>query len=181
MRTWLAVRAVPVVLAVLATGAAAAAGPAKATRPVLRIGVYDSRCVAMAYARSPEFTQSVAKVKSDYRRAQAEGDSALVKKLGQEGPWMQVRLHQRGFSTAGAADLLAKVADGLPGVAHEAGVVLIVSKWEMPWHDASVEVVDVTVPVAKLFHPDEDTLKLFDALAKQPPVPFDELGLDPND
>jgi hypothetical protein len=183
MRTGWVATVVCVFLAALAVGAgpAHAAGPAKAAKPAVRIGVYDSRGVVMAYARSPEFTQSMRKLRADYERAKAEGDSALVKKLGQEGPWMQVRLHQRGFSTAGAGDLLAKVADQLPGVAREAGVVLIVSKWEMPYQDPSVEVVDVTVPLAKLFKADEATLKLLDQLAKQAPVPFDELPLDPND
>jgi hypothetical protein len=89
-------------------------------------------------------------------------------------------MHLRGFSTAGAGDLLAKVADGLPAVAREAGVALIVSKWELPYKDPGVEVIDVTVAVAKLFMPDEQTLKILGELAAQPPVPLDELSLDPN-
>ena len=159
-------------------------GPAvaeKAAKPRTKIGVYDSRGVAIAYARSPEFGESVVRLRAGYEQAKAKGDSAQVKKLGQEGPWMQVRLHQRGFSTAGVGDLLAKVADALPGVAREAGVVLIVSKWEMPYRDASVEVVDVTLPIAGLFKPDEQTLKILGELKDQKPVPFDEVSLDPND
>jgi hypothetical protein len=180
MRSGIAVVGMCLVVAVLAvcTSPATVAGPAK---PVVKIGVYDSRGVAIAYARSPGFTQSMMKLRADYERARAEGDSALVKKLGQEGPWMQVRLHQRGFSTAGAGDLLAKVADRLPGVAREAGVVLIVSKWEMPFRDASVEVVDVTVPLMKLFQADEQTLKIAGELASQKPISLDELPLDAND
>jgi hypothetical protein len=159
-------------------------GPAaaeKAAKPRMKIGVYDSRGVAIAYARSPEFRESMARLRADYEQAKAKGDSAQVKKLGQEGPWMQVRLHQRGFSTAGVGDLLAKVADALPGVARQAGVVLIVSKWEMPYQDASVEVVDVTLPIAKLFKADEQTLEILGELKDQKPIPFDELSLDPND
>ena len=162
----------------VSAGAATAAKPAKAT---MKIGVYDSRGVAIAYARSPEFGKSMMKLRADYEQAKAKGDTALVKKLGQEGPWMQVRLHQRGFSTAGCGDLLAKVADGMPGVAREAGVVLIVSKWEMPYQDASIEVVDVTVPIAKLFKADEQTLELLGELAANKPIPFDEIPLDSND
>jgi hypothetical protein len=94
---------------------------------------------------------------------------------------MQVRLHQRGFSTAGAGDLLAKVAGALPGVAREADVVLIVSKWELPCQDASVEAVDVTLPIAKLFKADEQTLKILGELKDQKPIPFDEIPFDAND
>ena len=159
-------------------------GPAtaeKATKPSMKIGVYDSRGIAIAYARSAEFGESMARLRADYEQAKAKGDSAQVKQLGQEGLWMQVRLHQRGFSTAGVGDLLVKVAGALPGVAREAGVVLIVSKWEMPYQDASVEVVDVTLPIARLFKPDEQTLKILGELKDQKPVPFDEVPLDGND
>lgn len=185
MRSGVAVRAMCVVLTALVVGVvpAQAAGPEKVAKPGVRIGVYDSRGVALAYARSPRagIREAMRQMRADYEQAKARGDSAEVKRLGQEGPWMQVRLHQRGFSTAGAGDLLAKVADRLPGVAREAGVVLIVSKWEMPFHDASVEVVDVTVPLAKLFQADEETLGILAELASQKPIPFDELPLDPND
>jgi hypothetical protein len=90
-------------------------------------------------------------------------------------------MRQRVFSTAGVGDLLAKVADRLPGVARKAGVVLIVSKWEMPCRDPAVQAVDVTLPLVRLFQPDEATLKVLGELAKQAPVPLDELPLDAND
>lgn len=180
MRKGLAVTGVCLVAAALAALVAPATAD-KATKAAVKIGVYDSRGVAIAYARSPEFRERMGKLRADYEQAKAKGDSAQVKKLGQEGPWTQVRLHQRGFSTAGAGDLLAKVAGGLPGIAREAGVVLIVSKWEMPYQDASVEIVDVTLPIARLFTPDEQTLKIIGEMKDQKPVPFDEIPLDPND
>lgn len=121
------------------------------------------------------------KLRADFEQAKTQGDTAQARKLETEGQAMQVRMHLRGFSTAGAGDLLAKVADGLPAVAREAGVVLIVSKWELPYKDPAVEVIDVTVPVAKLFMPDEQTLRILSELAAQQPVPLDELSLDPND
>jgi hypothetical protein len=113
---------------------------APAAKPSIRVGVYDSRGVTMAYARSSGFRESMNRLRGDYEEAKAQGDSTQAKKREQQGQWMQVRLHRRGFSTAGAGDLLAKVADGLPGVAREAGVVLIVSKWEMPFKDPAVEI-----------------------------------------
>jgi hypothetical protein len=176
MRKELAVMGMCLLVATLAVRVA----PATAAQAV-KIGVYDSRGVAIAYARSPEFRERMGRLRSGYEQARAKGDSAQVRKLEQEGPWMQVRLHQRGFSTAGAGDLLAKVAGGLPGIARESGVVLIVSKWEMPWQDASVEIVDVTLPIARLFKPDEQTLKILGELKDQKPIPFDEIPLDPND
>ncbi len=171
---------VAALFAILAMGVSGAVA-APAAKPSVRIGVYDSRSVAIAYASSAEFQESMTKLRGDFEQAKTKGDSAQVKKLEQQGQWTQVRLHQRGFSTAGVGDLLAKVTDGLPGVAREARVILIVSKWEMPFKDPAVEIVDVTLPVAKLFHPDERTLKILGEIAGQQPIPFDELGLDPND
>jgi hypothetical protein len=169
------------VVAISATYTLHATAQDKASTPGLKIGVYDSRGIAIAWARSAEFGKEVAKLRTDLAEAKAKSDTALVRKLETEGRSVQVRLHQRGFSTAGAADLLERVADQLPAVAREAGVVLIVSKWELPYRDPAVEVVDVTLPVAKLFDPDEQTLKILGELAVQMPVPFDELPLDPND
>jgi hypothetical protein len=41
--------------------------------------------------------------------------------------------------------------------------------------------VDVTLPIARLFKPDEQTLKILGELKDQKPIPFDEIPLDPND
>jgi hypothetical protein len=80
---------------------------------------------------------------------------------------------------AGTSNIMTKMVDALSGIAREAGVVLIVAKWEMPYIDPAVETIDVTLPIAKLFKPDAQTLKIIEQMKDQPPVPFDELPLDP--
>lgn len=181
MRSSRTVTGLGLVIAVIASCVGHAAPQESATRPTIRIGVYDSRGIAIAWARSEEFRQENAKLRADYEQAKAKGDTLQARKLEKEGKSMDFRLHLRGFSTAGAGDLLTKVADGLPAAAHEAGVALIVSKWELPYMDPGVEVVDVTVPLARLFNPDEETMKILDELATQKPVPLDELLLDSDD
>jgi len=52
-----------------------------------------------------------------------------------------------------------------------------VSKWEVVHKNPSIEIVDVTFQLAKLFKPDEKTLKLLEELPNQPPVPLLELLL----
>jgi hypothetical protein len=170
-------------LAWLALGALVAiAGVAVAEKPAtVKLGVYDSRAVAVAWARSPAFMESMQQMRQERDRAKEAGDQKKVEELERQGPWMQVRMHQRGFSTAGAADLLGDLRADLPAIAKEAGVIAIVSKWELPYCDASVEQVDVTLQVAGLFHPDEATLKIIGELQVQAPIPFDELPLDAND
>jgi hypothetical protein len=144
-----------------------------------RVGVFDSRAIAFAYARSDEGMAAIRRLQQDYAAAKAANDTARITELEQEGPWQQVRLHQQVFSTATAASIVEKIADKLPAIAREANVTVIVSKWEVPYKDASVELVDVTMPMAKLFNPDEKLLKGIEQLVAQPPVPFEKLSLDP--
>jgi hypothetical protein len=119
-------------------------------------------------------------LRADHAKAKEEKDEKRMQELEQQSQWTEVRLHQRGFSTAGAADLLAKFREALPGIAREAGATLIVSKWEMPFNEPSVETVDVTEALVKLFQPDAATLEILDELKSSPPVPFDEISLNPN-
>jgi Skp family chaperone for outer membrane proteins len=153
--------------------------PAKAAAPT-RIGVFDSRAIAIAYWRSDEGMRQLRGLHEEYAKAKAANDEKRVKELEQEGPWQQVRMHQQAFSTATVATILGQVSDKLPGVAKQAGVSAIVSKWEVPYKDASIETVDVTLPIVRLFNQDEQMLKMISQIQAQPPIPFEKLPLDPN-
>jgi len=95
-----------------------------------------------------------------------------------EGPAQQQILHQQGFSIASVADILEKVKDDLPKIAQEAGVDIIVSKWEVVYKNPSIEIVDVTSHLVKLFDPSESELKIIEKLREQPPIPLLELLLE---
>lgn len=155
----------------LATGTATAAEQVK-------LGTYDSRVVALACARSQQFAASMRARQAEMAAAKAAGRQERVRELDQEGAWMQVRLHQRTFSTAGAADMLKGLESQLPMIAEKAGVAAIVSRWELPYSSPSIELVDVTQQVAALFAPDAATRKLMDEVAAMAPQPFDEVPLE---
>ena len=87
-----------------------------------------------------------------------------------------MRMHQQAFSDGPVSSILATLKDKLPAIAAQAGVTLIVSKWAMPFHGAGVEAVDVT-----LFHPTAQTLAIIEQMKSQDPIPFEQLGLDPDD
>ena len=121
----LAATAGTMLMTVTAQAANAPAAPAAAK---VRLGVYDSRAVALVWGRTPAFHDGMRKLRGEYDQAQAAGDTTRMRQLDQQGLWKQVRLHLRVYSTAGAGDLLAGVRDKLPALAKEAGVVAIVSK-----------------------------------------------------
>ena len=87
-----------------------------------------------------------------------------------------MRMHQQAFSDGPVSSILATVKDKLPAIAAQAGVTLIVSKWAMPFHGAGVDAVDVTLPIVTLFHPTAQT-----QMKSQDSIPFEQLGLDPDD
>jgi hypothetical protein len=71
------------------------------------------------------------------------------------------------------------VKDKLPAIAAQAGVSLIVSKWEVQFQDPAVETVDVTLPIVKMFNTSDRVLTWIAQMKTQDPIPFEKLPLDP--
>jgi hypothetical protein len=157
-----------------------AARSAPAPTAGLRIGTYDSRAVAFAYWRSEEGMKQLNGLKAEMAEAKAAGDEKRVAELEKEGPGLQVRLHQQVFSTGCISDVLRKIEAELPAIAEQAGVSLLVSKWEIAFKGADVECVDVTRTLVDLFSPNEEVLEMLPEIAKVQPVPIDELPMDPD-
>lgn len=144
-----------------------------------RVGIFDSRGVALAYARSGLYAPVRRDLKAKYEKAKAENDEKTIKECEAEGPARHQVQMQQVFSVASVADILEAVKADLPNVAREAGVDIIVSKWEVVHKDPSIELVDVTANLVKLFKPDEATLKMLGDMDKQPPVSLLELLMNP--
>ena len=155
----------------LMTGAMASA---QAPTNKLRIGVYDSRAVAAAYANSTEFQETVKAVSADCEKAQAAKDETRLKELDSRMKLQQRWVHEQVFSTGSVAGIVAKVKAALPGVAKKARVQAIVSKWELNHREPDVEVVDVTEDLALLFHASDNAQK-WRGILKHAPVPMEEI------
>ena len=149
--------------------------PAKET---LRVGTFDSRAIVVAYVRSEPAKQLLSNHFEKLNKAKEEGDEKLVKELEALGQAYQQVQHQQGFSTASVAEYLEKVKAELPKIAEDAGIDIIVSKWEVMYINPSIEIVDVTSHLVKLFKPDERALKIIEELTKQAPMPLLELLLE---
>jgi hypothetical protein len=146
----------------------------------LRAGVYDSRAIAIAYANSAEFRESLKPVQAEYEKAKAAKDDKRMKEIDAQMKLRQRRLHEQGFSTGSVAYIMAKapVKDALPDVAKKAGVQVIVSKWELNQQSPDVEVVDVTDELTALFHPNEKVLGWLKDMKNHPPLPIEEITDD---
>src|SRR5436190_6037539 len=65
-----------------------------------RIGVYDSRAVAVAYAGSIFQETKMKELKSQFKRARVRGDATEISRLEAEGKAWQTELMKQGFGTA---------------------------------------------------------------------------------
>ena len=137
-----------------------------------RVGVYDSRSVAIAYAGSPFMARVMTDLKDRHRRAKESGDGAAAARLEAEGKALQRKLHSQGFGTAPVDDLLAYIADRLPALMAEVGVGAIVSVWDeagLARHTGAGR-VDVTDALVEAFAPDERARRSAREIRNKPPA-----------
>jgi hypothetical protein len=137
----------------------------------LRVGVYDSRAIAVAWAAS-EFNPVGEKMK-EYDAARAAGDEARVEELEEWGESRQRQLHRQGFGRVPVTDLLACVKDRFPEVARQTGVEVIA--FECNYLAPGVEKVDITMALVMLYNPSPKTLKTVAELMKHKPLSLDEI------
>lgn len=176
MRTTIAVLTLAVGLTLLRLAPLTAADNASggAEKPKVRVGTFDSRAVAVAYAGSPGFDAKLKQMREQYQKAKAAGNQDKVKQLEAEGRAGQDQLHQQGFSTASVDNILAQIRDKLPAIAKEAGVDVLVSKWDLVYRDPAAQTVDVTELIIKPFEPKPRTLQTIKELMKQQPISLEQ-------
>jgi Skp family chaperone for outer membrane proteins len=144
----------------------------------LPIGTFDSRAIALAFWHSEEGTKRIKDLFEEAEKAKAAKDEKRAKELAIEGPGLQVRMHQQVFSTGSVTDIVEKIKSKIPSIAKEAGVSLIIPTWQIAYKDPSVEHVDVTARLVKLFNPSDETLRAIEDLRKHEPVPIEKMSYD---
>lgn len=158
-------------LAVLALGLALAA---LALRPAgdgpARIGVYDSRAVAIACANSPSFHAVHARLAERLKTAKEKGDAKEIATIEREGMLRQVMMHEQGFGKGSVAAMTALIKDSIAALAVSDNLSLVVSKWEVVYSSKDIEFVDVTEKMAGFFGPNERVKGWLKDLSKQEPI-----------
>ena len=126
-----------------------------------RIGIYDSRAIAVAYAGSTAQVQKMKELTAQMKEALEAADTNRVAQLEREGRAWQTQLQQQGFGTAPVDALFANIARELPAIQEAAGVTTLISKWnktELDRHPRA-EQVDITMRLVDAFHPNEKQRK----------------------
>ena len=141
----------------------------------LKVGIYDSRAVAIAYFRSEIFTKEIQGLQIELKEAKEKGDESKVEELNAKGQAFQTQAHQQGFGNAPINDIIKRFAKELPQIANKAGVDLIVSKWNLDYQTANASFVNVTDLMVEPFSPSKETLKVIKDIQKKDPVPLEVL------
>lgn len=145
----------------------------------LRVGIFDSRGVALAYGRSARpdcLLAKVAELRKQHEQARKEGNEDRMKELELEPPALQEQIHKQVFSGAAINNILTLIKDDLPKVAKSANVKLIVSG---VLHSGSdVKLVDITMEMCAPFEPDEETRKIIKDILTQPLIDESDLSHD---
>ena len=90
-------------------------------------------------------------------------------------PARQELISKQGFGTWPVDNILERIKEKIPEIAKQAGVDVIVSKWDIVYQRPGVEFVNVTDLMVKPLNPDEATLKIIKEIQKQDPIPLEEL------
>ena len=175
--------AVSVICLALLGGATAAIAQEPAANPAnakMRVGVYDSRAIAVAFIGSDVYEASVGKqltdMKAEHGKAMSKGNRKRVAELEKQGKAQQALLHKQGFSTAPVDDILKRIKDKTPQIAKDAGVDAIVSKWDERAlaEYKSAELVDITMALVNAFKPTKRQLKFAIDIQKKPPISMED-------
>jgi seryl-tRNA synthetase len=109
-------------------------------------------------------------------QAKAAGDQKRVEELEAEAEARQRLQHMQAFSTAPVDDILVYIEDSLAGIQEEAGVTMLVSKWDTETlaKYPSAELVDVTMMLVDAFQPTEKQREYAIGIQSQEPIPLEE-------
>jgi len=141
-----------------------------------RVGIYDSRAVAVAFAGSASFREWMKPVQADYDRARAAGDTNRMKQIDADMHARQTLAHQQAFSTAPVDEYLKYIEKEMPTIKQKAGVSAVISKWnsEALKKYSSAEKVDVTMLLVDAFQPSERQRKSAVEIQKHKPITLEE-------
>ena len=144
-------------------------------RPV-RIGVYDSRVVAYAHFWTDAVQKKHQSQMAEAKAAEQSGDKEKLDKLKNILRLGQRQAHRQVFSTAPVDNVLEEIKDRLPEIKKQAGVSVLISKWnktELKQYPSAGK-VDVTDLLVQVFKPTEKHLKMIESIKKAKPVSLEQ-------
>jgi len=143
-----------------------------------KIGVYDSRSVAVAFVGTKEFKAMKDDVDRKVAKAKADGDAKLLERLEKMKVREQHRLHRQGFGTESVHIYLrGYYSERLTSLKKKLGVDAVLSKWDEEGLEnyKSFKKVDITEQLVDMMEPNAKQRKSALAIRKHKPLSKDKL------
>ncbi len=137
-----------------------------------RIGIYDSRAIAVAYCGSAFHEARLKAVRDEMEQARQAGDKKKMAQLENTMREGQRQMHLQGFGTAPVDEILSLIADQTVALKQAKDINALVSKWdkrELAKHSRAAQ-IDVTSDLVDLFHPSEKQRKSAMAIQETKPI-----------
>jgi hypothetical protein len=132
-----------------------------------RVGVFDTRAVALAYGRSEQHEKALEPYVVDARKAKEKGDKEAYDEIDAKMIAWQEQMHEQVFNGAPIDNILAEyyTEKDWRTIAEKAGVDLILC--DVLYRAPDTPVVDITKKVVEVFNPDEKTWGYIDDVMKR--------------
>lgn len=142
----------------------------KTSEDLVKVGIYDSRIVALAFYRSDQWGDYITQLRQDHKEAKEAGDDEKVALIDKIGPGSQDLAHKQGFSTMPIPNILEKIKDSIPIIAERFGLDVIMNKWEIVYQKDKIELIDISMEMISFFNPSEETMEMLDQMDEVEPV-----------
>lgn len=135
-----------------------------------RLGVYDSRAIAIAHYQSGFGMQTIGSLQKDFRAAKEKGDSEEIRKLAAKGELLQKIAHDRGFGKGSVVSILDNVKDSVIALGKKEHLIGIVSKWELVYSGSDIDTIDFTMQLVEFFKPNDKMRSTVREIMKTSPI-----------
>ena len=137
-----------------------------------RIGVYDSRSVAIAFAGSEKHEARTKAELAALKKAKEQGDKATIQQADEVVWESRRRLHRQGFGTAPVEDILALYPQAVKALKERRQLSALVSRWDKQARKrhAGAKQIDVTAELIELPGPTDRQRKSATAIQKIKPL-----------
>ena len=141
-----------------------------------RIGVYDSRSIAIAYVGTRPFRARMGEVRAEYDRAKASGGEGRMAEIDRQMRQLQVEMHKQAFSTAPVDNILEEFPEDLAQVREKMSVDALVSKWDAATlaKHPTAERVDVTEAMVDAMETTQKQRRAALDMVKRAPLSMDK-------
>lgn len=135
-----------------------------------RIGIFDSRSVAIVYANSKFYKSPYPEIKKRMDAAKEKNDTKEIAKIEYEAKLHQAILHDQGFGKGSVNTITDSYRDKIAEIAKAENLSAIVSKWEVVYSNPDIELIDVTEKIAAFFEPSDKIKEMIKEVPQHEPV-----------